>query len=266
MNAPEVLKPSRAALAVTHEVINVGTVQPLEELPGVLDERVGPGTANFACEPAMTSEQLQEALLVGHDAAERAAIGGAQLFIGGEMGIGNTTSAAALCAALFGGPAAQWVGRGSGVDDSGLARKVAAVEAGLALHGPALSDPLEALRRLGGREIAAAAGAIIAARHQRVPVILDGYVVTAAAAVLHALSPGALDHCLAGHVSAEAPHRAALERLGLAPVLDLGLRLGEGSGAALAAAMVKAAAACHSGMATFLQAGVSGPVATALPA
>ncbi len=176
----------------------------------------------------------------------------------GEMGIGNTTIAAALYAALFGGDPAHWVGRGTGVDGEGLARKVAAVEAALACHAGHLSDPLEVLRRLGGREIAAMVGAILAARLQRVPVVIDGYVSTAAAAILHALDPSALDHCVAGHLSAEGAHAEVLERLGLKPLVSLGLRLGEGSGAALAMSLIKGAIACHGGMATFAQAGVSG--------
>jgi nicotinate-nucleotide--dimethylbenzimidazole phosphoribosyltransferase len=184
--------------------------------------------------------------------------GGADLLCLGEMGIGNTTSAAAIYAALYGGPAALWCGRGTGVDDAGLARKVAAVEAGLALHAAHLNDPLEVLRRFGGREMAAICGAILAARLQRIPVILDGYVVCAAAAILHALDPSALDHCLAGHLSAEGAHAQVLARLGKQPLLALDMRLGEGTGAALAASLVKAAAAMHNGMATFAQAGVAG--------
>ena len=183
--------------------------------------------------------------------------GGADLLALGEMGIGNTTIAAAIYLALYGGKAKDWVGRGTGVDDAGLARKVAAVETAVALHKPHLGDPLEVLRRLGGREIAAIAGAIMAARMERVPVVLDGYVVCAAAAILHALDPHALDHCIAGHLSAEGAHAAVLARLGKKPLLALGMRLGEGSGAALAIGMIKAALACHTGMATFAQAGVA---------
>jgi nicotinate-nucleotide--dimethylbenzimidazole phosphoribosyltransferase len=186
-----------------------------------------------------------------------ATAGGSDLLCLGEMGIGNTTIAAAIYHALYGGKASDWVGRGTGIDDAGLARKIAAVEKAVALHKPHLADPLEVLRRLGGREIAAMVGAILAARLQNVPVILDGYVVTAAAAILHALDPAALDHCLAGHVSAEGAHAAVLKRLGLRPLLDLGMRLGEGSGAALAVCIVKAAVACHNDMATFEQARVS---------
>lgn len=178
----------------------------------------------------------------------------------GEMGIGNTTIAAAIYYGLYGGEAADWVGRGAGVDDSGLARKIAAVEAAVRLHRPYLADPLELMRRLGGREIAAMAGAILAARMQRIPVVLDGYVVCAAAAILNALDPEALDHCLAGHLSAEGAHAEVLRRIGKKPLLDLGMRLGEGSGAALSAAIVKAALACHNDMATFTEAHVAGKV------
>ncbi len=187
----------------------------------------------------------------------QAIAGGADVLCLGEMGIGNTTIAAAICHALYGGAPEDWVGAGTGASGEILARKVETVREAIAFHGGALSDPLEVLRRVGGREIAAMVGAILAARHERVPVILDGYVVTAAAAVLHALDPTALDHCLAGHVSAEQAHRRLLGHLKLEPILDLGMRLGEGSGAALAVGVVKAAVACHRGMATFAEAGVS---------
>lgn len=183
--------------------------------------------------------------------------GGADLLCLGEMGIGNTTIAAALSCALFGGAPADWVGPGAGVGEEGIRRKVDAVEAAMAVHGSSLSDPLEALRRVGGRELAAIAGAILAARHQRIPVLLDGFVVTAAAAVLHRLNPSALDHCMAAHHSAEPAHQRLLEAIGKKPLLDLGMRLGEGSGAALAIGVVKAALAVHKGMATFSEAGVA---------
>ncbi len=187
----------------------------------------------------------------------QAIAGGADVLALGEMGIGNTTIAAALCHALYGGTPEEWVGAGTGATGDILDRKVAAVREAIAFHGAALSDPLEILRRVGGREVAAMVGAILAARIERVPVVLDGYVVTAAAAVLHAMDPSALDHCLAGHVSAEKAHARLLEKLGLKPILDLGMRLGEGSGAALALGVVKAAVATHRGMGTFSDGGVS---------
>lgn len=174
----------------------------------------------------------------------------------GEMGIGNTTAAAALAHGLFGGAAAAWTGRGTGVDNTALVTKTAVVVAAVRRHTPAATDALDLLRRLGGRELAAIAGAILAARRARIPVLLDGYVVGAAAAVLAAMRPDALDHCQAAHVSAEPGHRLLLGRLGLAPLLDLGMRLGEGSGAALAVAILRTAVACHCGMATFGEAGV----------
>jgi nicotinate-nucleotide--dimethylbenzimidazole phosphoribosyltransferase len=173
------------------------------------------------------------------------------------MGIANTTVAAAIFHALYGGAAADWVGRGTGVDDTGLTRKAEAVAAAVARIG-SVRDPLEVLRRLGGREIAALAGAILAARSERVPVIVDGFVTTAAAAILHAIRADSIDHCLFAHCSAEAAHATVLRRLGKTPLLDLQMRLGEGTGAALATGIVRAAAALHNGMATFEQAGVAG--------
>ncbi len=175
----------------------------------------------------------------------------------GEMGIGNTTIAAAICYGLYGGNASDWVGPGTGVDDAGLKRKVDAVEKAVALHKDHLKDPLELLRRLGGREIAAMVGAIIATRIQGIPMLIDGYIASSAAAIVQAVNPQGLDHCLAAHCSAEPAHKALLEKLGKKPLLDLGLRLGEGSGAALAIGIIQASANLHNGMATFEQAGVS---------
>ncbi len=175
----------------------------------------------------------------------------------GEMGIGNTTPAAAISAALFGGEVQGWTGRGTGVDDAGLKRKVAAIEAGLRRHAGILSDPLETAAALGGRELAAIFGATLAARHRNVPVLLDGFVCTAAAAPLAKLHPSGLAHTIAAHVSAEAGHRSLLEALDLTPLLDLGMRLGEGSGACLAVNVVRSALECHARMASFAEAGVS---------
>ena len=175
----------------------------------------------------------------------------------GEMGIGNTTIAAAICHGLYGGSAKDWVGPGTGVDEEGLARKVDAVERAVALHKDHCDQPLEVLRRLGGREIAAMVGAIIAARMGNIPVLIDGYIATAAAAIVHGISPTALDHCLAAHCSAEPAHATLLEKIDKEPLLNLRLRLGEGSGASLAVGIVQAAANLHNGMATFEQAGVS---------
>ncbi len=186
-----------------------------------------------------------------------AVAGGTDLLSLGEMGIGNTTVAAALAFALFGGEAADWVGPGTGLDADGVNHKAVVVDQAVRRIGdPGTVEPLEVLRRLSGREIVAMAGAIMAARFQRIPVILDGYVATAAAAVLHAQAPGALDHCMAGHMSAEPAHKRLLAAIDKTPLLDLGMRLGEGSGAALAAGVVKTATQVHADMATFNQAGV----------
>lgn len=222
----------------------------------VVPLRLDRPTADFTHKPAMREAECVEAFNHGLTAPDDAL----DIIVVGEMGIGNTTTAAALSAALLGGDPADWAGPGTGLDDAGLARKTLAIEKALKTHAGRLDDPLEILRHLGGFEIAAMAGAILAGRLRRTPVLLDGYVATAAAAILHQAHPGALDHCLAGHVSAEPGHRRLLERLGLEPLLDLGMRLGEASGAALALAIVRAAAACHAGMATFADAGVSGAV------
>jgi len=210
-------------------------------------------TADFTVSSAMTEDEVVQALATGWNAVDP----DADVLVTGEMGIGNTTAAAAVAAAVLGGKAADWTGRGTGVDDAGLARKTDAVERGLALHADAIKDPLEALRCLGGREMAAMAGAIAAARAHRIPVVLDGFICSAAAASLHMAQPGALDHAVAGHLSAEGAHANLLAGLAKEPLLRLGLRLGEGSGAALALGVLKGAIACHSGMATFAEAGVS---------
>lgn len=210
-------------------------------------------TADFTTAPAMSEAEVVDALVAGWTAVKDTS----DLLVVGEMGIGNTTAAAAVAAALFGGDAADWTGRGTGVDDDGLNRKTAAVADGLALHADLIADPLEALRCLGGRELAAMAGAIARARSLRIPVILDGFICTASAAALECAVAGSLDHTVAGHVSAEGAHAKLLAHLNKAPLLNLGLRLGEGSGAALAIGVLKGAIACHSGMLTFAEAGVS---------
>lgn len=178
--------------------------------------------------------------------------GGIDVIAIGDLGVGNSTVAAAMLAALYGGSGADWVGPGSGAGPDMIARKAAVVDAALAFHGKNLKDPFEVLRRVGGREFAAIAGAILAARTEKVAVVLDGFAATAAAAVLHVANPAALDHCLAGHVSSEPGHTKALERLGMKPVLDLGMAHGEATGAGLALGVVKAAALVHSGMSATL--------------
>ena len=223
----------------------------LEVIPLALDAPTG----DITQQAAMDESACLEAWRAGMAALDN----DADLVCLGEMGIGNTTIAAALSAALFGGSGGDWAGRGTGIDDAGLARKIAAIDDALAHHCAPLDDPLEALRRLGGREFAAIAGATLAARHARVPVLLDGFACSAAAATLIAVNGNALDHCLVAHNSVEPGHACLLEKIGKQPLIDFSLRLGEGTGAALAAGIVRAAAAAHNGMATFESAGVSGP-------
>ena len=210
-------------------------------------------TADFTQGPAMREDECVAALKTGWAAVDETS----DLLVTGEMGIGNTTSAAAIALALYGGSGADWAGRGTGIDDAGLSRKAKVIEAGLAANPQAAGNGLEALRRLGGRELAAMVGAIARARMLRVPVILDGFICSAAAAALAHAVPGILDHTVAGHVSAEGAHKAILDQIGKKPLLSMDMRLGEGSGGALAISMLQAAVACHTGMATFAEAGVA---------
>ncbi|MBB5710945.1 nicotinate-nucleotide--dimethylbenzimidazole phosphoribosyltransferase [Sphingomonas xinjiangensis] len=218
----------------------------------VVPLELGRPTADFTIGPAMSEDECLVAVNAGAAVVEP----GLDLLVLGEMGIGNSTSAAALCAASFSGSATDWVGPGTGVHGIQLSAKLAVVEAGLALHAGA-DAPLERLRRLGGHEIAALAGAVVAARMARVPVLLDGFICCSAVAPLAVTVPGVVEHCLAGHVSAEPAHQRLLDQLGLEPLLALGMRLGEASGAAVAAGIVRAAVAAHDQMATFAEAGVS---------
>jgi len=211
-------------------------------------------TADFTRAPAMTENEVVTALRRGWEAVDPAT----DLLVTGEMGIGNTTSAAAISCLLFGGVAADWTGQGTGIDVDGLAGKTRVVADGVARHADAGGQGLEVLRRLGGRELAAIAGAVARARALRIPVVLDGFICCAAAACLERARKGALDHAIAGHVSAESGHAPLLRELGKVPLLSLGMRLGEGSGAALAIPVLRGALACHSRMATFTEAGVSG--------
>jgi nicotinate-nucleotide--dimethylbenzimidazole phosphoribosyltransferase len=277
-HAPRVERPVVAVFAGNHGVVNQGVAAYPQAVTRqmVANFQAGGAAVNQICKSFELGLKVFELALETptKDITEAAAMeeaecaatmaygmeavaGGADLLCIGEMGIGNTTIAAAICHGLYGGDPADWVGPGTGVDAEGLRRKADAVGRAVAFHKAHLKDPLEVLRRLGGRELAAMAGAILAARHAKVPVLIDGYVASAAAATLHALAPRALDHCLAAHRSAEPAHRLLLEKLGQEPLLDLGMRLGEASGAALAAAIVKAAADLHNGMATFESAGVS---------
>ena len=221
----------------------------------VVDAGVGRPTGDIRVEPAMDSARFDDAVRLGVDAVARAEA--PDLLVVGEMGIGNTTAAAAVAASLFDEPATAWCGRGTGVDDAGLTRKIEAVEACRARVSAVTRDPIEVLRDAGGAELAAMAGAMLEARRRSIPVVLDGYVVTAAVAPLEAARPGALAHVVAGHRSAEPGHGRLLDRLGLAPLLDLDLRLGEGTGALAAVPLVKLAAASVVEVATFEEWGLA---------
>ena len=210
-------------------------------------------TADFSNEPAMTWETCLSMINKGMEAVDP----DADLLLLGEMGIGNTTIAAAICCGLYGNDPACWVGRGTGVEDAKVALKAALIGTAMSMHADWLKDPLEVLTRLGGHEQAAIFGATLQARLLKIPVILDGFVCTAAAAPLQRLSHGALDHCLIGHMSTEPGHQRLLKSLGKKGLLDLGMRLGEGSGAAVALGVVRSAVAVHNGMATFAEAGVA---------
>jgi len=213
-------------------------------------------TRDIAVADAMTKDECAQALQAGIDAVPE----DTDLLLLGEMGIGNTTSAAALALAAFGGEASDWVGSGTGVERSGLERKLQAVRAATERTAARDASAFERLRRLGGRELAAIAGAVVAARRRSIPVLLDGFVASAAAAPLEAECSGALDHVVLSHLSAERGHRRLAAHLSKAPVLDLGMRLGEASGAAVCLLVLRAAVATHNGMATFASAAVSNRV------
>ncbi len=251
-------------------VVDVGVACPLGPAPGLVDRKVRPGTANLAREPAMSVADARRALDVGVEAATEAVAGGARCLLTGDMGIANTTPSAALISAFTGRPPAEVTGRGTGVDDATLARKVAVVKAGLARaradgsltlgpRGPlgGVEDPLSVLASIGGLEIAALAGFVVGAAAARVPVAVDGVIALAGVLVAAALAPGVVSYCVAGHRSTEPGASAALAHLDLEPLLDLGLRLGEGTGACLALPLLQASARVLREMATFDAAGVT---------
>lgn len=245
------------ALDADLEVINLGTADDPGPLSAVKTHMLGPGTANFTRQPAMTQHQLACALSTGRHAAERARLKDSHVFIGGEMGIGNSTAAAALACALLGAPPEQLAGPGTGLDPSGVAYKVRVIERALDLHAHHLRSPLEALRRVGGFEIAALAGAYVACAQMGLAVLVDGFISSVAALTAARLCPGADRWFLFSHVSAEPGHRMVLDALNARALLDLGMRLGEGSGAAVAVPLLRMACALHNDMATFAEAGIS---------
>lgn len=240
------------SLDADFKVVNLGCIGEISEHPILINQPIAPATLDFTQAPAMSRTQLALALNTG-----RAQIGPADVFIGGEMGIGNTTAAAALLAALFDLPAAAITGRGTGIDDRALAKKLRVIERALEFHRAKRGQPLALLQALGGFEIAALVGAYIACAQRGVPVLVDGFISTAAAAMALAIEPEISPWLIYSHLSDEAGHRLALEQLGAEPLLSLGMRLGEGTGAAMAAGLVRDALALHNGMATFAEAGVA---------
>ena len=244
-------------VGATVTVVDVGVATPLPDdlPPNVLRRCIRAGTADMTVEPAMSHDECRQALEVGAEVAAALVTGGARALVTGEMGIGNTTAAAAVVAALLRRPAAEVTGRGTGVDDAGLARKIDVVERSLALHRPA--GPLDALAAVGGLELAALAGFVVGGAAAGVPVVVDGVIADAALLAAERLVGGVAARCVAGHRSTEPGASAVLDALGLDPVLDLGMRLGEGSGACLALPVLEAAARVLSEMATFDAAGVT---------
>jgi len=239
------------------EVVNLGTVNDPGELPNVVRNFIAPMTANFAVEPAMSQEQLALALGAGRDSAQRAIESGAQMYIGGEMGIANTTAAAALGCALLGLAPEVLAGPGTGLDHAGVTHKTGVLRRTLKLHAAHFDDPLECLRRVGGFELAALTGACLTCAQRGLPVLVDGFISTAAALAAVRIAPRSADWMIYAHGSAEPGHARVLDALHARPLLNLGMRLGEGSGAAVALPLLRLACVLHNGMATFAEAAVS---------
>ncbi|OIO79328.1 MAG: nicotinate-nucleotide--dimethylbenzimidazole phosphoribosyltransferase [Hydrogenophilaceae bacterium CG1_02_62_390] len=240
------------------EVVDVGSKTDSAALPGVIVSKAGEGTANFRRHPAMSDAQLAAALQTGRDAVTRALKDDAQLFIGGEMGIANTSAATAVACALLGKSALEIAGPGTGLDAAGVVRKAEIIDDALALHQPALTSPLAILRHVGGFEIAALAGAYIASAQSGLPVLVDGFIASSAALLALRIRPDVADWLFFGHASAEPGYVHLMQALNARPLLNLDLRLGEGSGAAVALPILRLAAALHGQMATFAEAGVAG--------
>ena len=245
------------SLGATLEVVDVGAANEPPALSGVISARAGNGTANFSREAAMSEDQLLAALQAGREAVTRAVEAKAKLFIGGEMGIANTTAATALACVLLRRSASELVGPGTGLDSDGISHKAEVIERALALHQDVMETPLDVLRHVGGFEIAALAGAYIACAQQGLPVLVDGFIATAAALVAFHINPSIEPWLMLSHASAEPGHAAMVESLGEQPLLDLGMRLGEGSGAATAVPLLRLACELHNHMATFAEAGVA---------
>jgi nicotinate-nucleotide--dimethylbenzimidazole phosphoribosyltransferase len=238
-------------------VVDIGVATEFEPLPGLIRRKVMCGTRNMAQGPAMTQGEAEQAIQVGMDVLKEEAARGLDLVATGDMGIGNTTPSSAIVAAMTGVPVAHAVGRGTGIDDQGLERKIRVIEQALALNQPDATDPMDVLQKVGGLEIAGLAGVMIAAAHRRIPIVVDGFISTAAAMIAGGLAPGVRNYLIGAHQSVEIGHQAMLKHLSLTPLLDLNLRLGEGTGAALAFHLVEAATRILREMATFDEAGVS---------
>jgi nicotinate-nucleotide--dimethylbenzimidazole phosphoribosyltransferase len=241
-------------------VVDVGVAADLPDHPGLQKRKVAGGTRNFAKEPAMARDEARRAVEVGIEIVEEEFRRGLGLLGTGDMGIGNTTPSAALASVFTGRTVAEVAGRGTGIDDAMLRRKIGVIEGALKLHRPDPGDPLDALAKIGGLEIGAIAGLILGAARRRVPVLVDGFISGASALVAAGLAPRAKEYMLASHCSVEPGHRVLLDHLGLKPLLDFDMRLGEGTGAALAMFVVEAAAKILDEMATFQDADVSGAV------
>ncbi len=239
-------------------IIDIGVDYDFGHHPGLLDRKVVRGTKNMLKEPAMTRDEAERCLTVGIDIASEYAAKGYSFFCTGDMGIGNTTPSSAIAAVLTGKAVAELTGRGTGLDDAGLKRKITTIEEVLRLREPDPTDGIDVLAKVGGAEIGGIAGLILGAAANRVPVVVDGFISTAGALIAYAITPTAADYMFAGHSSVEVGHRAMMEKMGLKPILDLDLRLGEGTGAALAMMIVEGALKIYREMATFSEAGVSG--------
>lgn len=239
-------------------IVDIGVASEFADLPGLVRRKVALGTQNMAQGPAMTREQAEQAIQVGIEVVQKEIDAGLDIAATGDMGIGNTTASSAIAAVFTGLPVAQLTGRGTGIDAAGLARKVAIIERALEVNRPDPSDALDVLSKVGGLEIAGLAGVIIGSAARRVPVVVDGFISGAAALVAAELVPAVKPYMIAAHQSVEIGHRAILERLGLRPLINLDLRLGEGTGSALAFHLIEGAARILDEMATFAEAGVSG--------
>ena len=238
-------------------VVDIGVAADFEPMPGLVRRKIMHGTRNLAQGPAMTREEAEQALQVGVDVFNDEATRGLDIVATGDMGIGNTTPSSAIVAAMTGFSVAQVVGRGTGIDDQGLERKIRVIEQALAVNQPNRKDPMDVLHKVSGLEIAGLAGVMIAAASRRIPVVVDGFISTAAAMIAVAFAPRVRDYLISAHQSVEIGHQAMLKHLNLNPLLDLNLRLGEGTGAVLAFHLIEASARILCEMATFDEAGVS---------